>query len=53
MGKTVAIIGNGNTGSAFAKKLTGFDCSILAYDKYKKASGSAPVEETGRDTIFR
>jgi D-3-phosphoglycerate dehydrogenase len=31
-GKTIAIIGFGYTGSAFAKKLQGFDMRILAYD---------------------
>lgn len=33
--QTFAIIGYGNTGSALAKKLSGFGCQILAYDKYK------------------
>lgn len=33
--KTVGIIGFGFMGSAFAKKLSGFGCRILAYDKYK------------------
>lgn len=52
-GKTVGIIGYGNMGSALAKKLTGFDVRILAYDKYKKGFGNESVEETDFQTILK
>ncbi len=45
-GKTVGIIGYGNTGSQFAKKLVSFECNILVYDKYKFAFGNHLIKET-------
>jgi D-3-phosphoglycerate dehydrogenase / 2-oxoglutarate reductase len=35
MGKTIGLIGFGNMGQSFAKKLQGFTSRIIAYDKYK------------------
>ncbi len=42
---TVGIIGYGNMGSAFAQRLSGFDCKVMAYDKYKTNYGTPLVEE--------
>ncbi len=51
-GKTIGILGYGNTGSSFAKKLQGFEATILAYDKYKSGFGNEWVTESGMDQIF-
>ena len=52
-GKKVGIIGFGNMGKAFAKRLSGFGCRVMAYDKYKKGYGRKYAKETGLKTIFR
>ena len=44
-GKTIGIVGFGNTGEALAKRLQGFDCTILAYDKYKTGFGNNYVKQ--------
>ena len=50
-GKTVGIIGYGNTGKAVAEKLKGFGVNILVYDKYLKGFGSTQIVETSLETI--
>ncbi len=52
-GKTVAIIGYGNTGSAFAEKLSGFHCNIIVYDKYKKDFGSSIVKIANMNELYK
>ncbi|MEO5645561.1 MAG: 2-hydroxyacid dehydrogenase [Bacteroidia bacterium] len=51
-GKTVAVIGYGNMGSAFVQRLKGFDVTVLAYDRYKKNFGTADVKESTLEEIF-
>ncbi len=51
-GKTVGIIGFGNNGSAFAKKLRGFDVNVLAYDKYKSGFGNQFIKESSLEEIY-
>lgn len=51
-GKTVAIIGYGNTGKAVAKKLSGFDVTVLAYDKYLSNYTDKYATQATMDEVF-
>jgi len=51
-GKTVGIIGYGNTGSAFAQRLSGFGSDVIAYDKYKAGFTDDHITECTLDDIF-
>ncbi|MES2559708.1 MAG: NAD(P)-dependent oxidoreductase [Bacteroidota bacterium] len=50
-GKTVGIIGFGNTGKAVAQKLSGFGVRVFTYDKYLKQYGNEYAEEVTMNTI--
>ena len=52
-GKTVGIIGYGFMGRSFAKKLSGFEVNVIAYDKYKTGFSDEYAREVSMEEIVK
>lgn len=52
-GKTVALIGYGHNGQAMAKKLSGFDVNVIAYDKYKTGFSDQYAMEVSMEEVVK
>ncbi len=52
-GRTVALIGYGHNGQAMAKKLSGFDVQVIAYDKYKTGFSDQYASEVSMEEVVR
>ncbi len=52
MHRTFGIIGYGHMGEAVSKRLAGFGCKVIAYDKYKSGFGNEYVQEVTLESLF-
>ncbi|SKB80241.1 NAD(P)-dependent oxidoreductase [Daejeonella lutea] len=52
-GKTVAIVGYGNNGRSLARKLSGFEVNVIAYDKYKTGFSDAYATEVSMEQVVK
>lgn len=50
--KTVGIIGYGNMGRSFAKKISGLEANVIVYDKYKTNYGDAYAKAVDLPELF-
>lgn len=53
LGRTIGIIGYGNTGQAFAKRLSGFGVLTYSYDKFRRNYTDTHAIETNMESIFQ
>jgi D-3-phosphoglycerate dehydrogenase len=52
-GRTVGIVGYGFMGKSFAKKLSGFEVNVIAYDKYKTGFSDKYAREVSMEEIVK
>ena len=52
-GKTIALIGYGNMGKAFAQRLSGFEMDVIAYDKYLEDYSDRYAQEATLEEVFK
>ncbi|MER3463166.1 MAG: hydroxyacid dehydrogenase [Chitinophagaceae bacterium] len=52
-GKTIGVIGYGNTGSSFAKLLAPFNVTVLAYDRYRFDFADGYIKEASMEHVCK